>query len=151
MIDLFCHERFCHNITRSLEIASLGTGFTWISAIFRWIFAVSKRLGALEPALKASFSVSGRSIIGCDRLQGDALVQMEGLAVASPLTPRPLGRVAPGSSEKARAPQVGRWALVRFRPLARSRRSLGADGAELISTSMWKGSRLAMGPAICWC
>eukprot|EP00435_Cladocopium_sp_Y103_P053477 s619_g17.t1 len=39
-IDLFCHERSCHNITRT--------------------------------------------IIGCDRLQADAAVQMEGVAVLAP-------------------------------------------------------------------
>lgn len=63
VIDLFCHERSCHSITRT--------------------------------------------IIGCDRLQADAAVQMEGLAAVDHsrslcrTPPRPVGRVDLQSAEKS--------------------------------------------------
>ena len=76
VIDLFCHERSCHNITRTnklLRAWCLCTPNHWALLCHSWSLSHVSDNGGLLICFSRGWC---RTIIGCDRLQGDAVGEL---------------------------------------------------------------------------
>ena len=76
VIDLFCHERSCHNITRTkicLELGVFALQIVEPCCVTVNLLATSQKNGGLPICFSRGWC---RTIIGCDRLQGDAVGEL---------------------------------------------------------------------------